>query len=143
MNDSRDILFLPVKPKWAGKIMSGEKTLELRKRSPACEVPIRMMIYASSPKMEVVGIAECYGVIWQGVGSWKDHDLAKACVTRAELHSYFAAHKWSNALCLRNAVQFAKPIALETLRCIWDIEPPQQWRYIDSKTFDEIVEAGR
>ena len=137
------ILFLPVKPKWADLIMSGKKTLELRKRLPACEVPIRVMVYASSPQMEVVGIAECFGVIWQGVVSWTDYELGKACVTRAELHSYFAAYKWSNALCLRNAVKFAKPISLGMLRDFWDIEPPQQWRYIDETTYNDIVKAGQ
>jgi predicted transcriptional regulator len=141
MNDK--VLFLPVKPKWADLILSGEKTLELRKRTPVCEVPIRVMIYASSPRKEVVGIAVCYGKVWQGVDGWSAHELNRACVTRAELHSYFAARKWSNALCLRDAVRFAKPIPLETLRAKWHLEPPQQWRYIDTKTFDEIVKAGQ
>lgn len=138
-----DILFLPVKPKWAKLIVSGEKTLELRKRSPACEVPVRVLVYASSPQTEIVGTAECYGVIWQGVTSWTDYELGRACVTRSELLAYYGTNMRSHSLCLRNATAFAKPVPLLDLRLIWDIEPPQQWRYINEKTFGEIVEAGQ
>jgi hypothetical protein len=43
-----DILFLPVKPKWADLIMSGKKTLELRKRLPSKGHGARCLIYSSS-----------------------------------------------------------------------------------------------
>lgn len=153
MENSKDILFLPVKPKWAGLIMSGKKTLELRKRLPSKGHGARCVIYSSSPRCEVVGtctVSQC----WEfGPGQDKPERLAQACVTRAEFDAYFNDAYWDQfesqfnmhwyALELAHPAPFTKPITLETLRAKWQLEPPQQWRYIDGKTFDEIVEAGR
>jgi predicted transcriptional regulator len=65
-----------------------------------------------------------------------------ACVTRVEIDAYF--HDGDrNCITLADPVKFAKPISLVAMRAKWQLEPPQQWRYVDGKTFDEIAEAGR
>ncbi len=148
-----DILFLPVKPKWADKIMSGEKTLELRKRLPSKGCGNWCIIYASSPKCEIVGACTFVANWAFRPGQETPERLARACVTMNEFDAYFdddyyarfedyPDHRWY-ALELAHPTAFAKPIPLATMRERWQLEPPQQWRYIDGKTFDEIVWAGR
>jgi predicted transcriptional regulator len=148
-----DILFLPVKPKWAKLIMSGQKTLELRKRLPQKGQGYRCIVYASSPRREVVGACTFDYARAFRVDQADEANLARACVTDAGFESYFDDAFWARfedpfderwyGLELSHPTEFAKPISLKTMRTNWQLEPPQQWRYIDGKTFDEIVEAGR
>jgi predicted transcriptional regulator len=148
-----DILFLPVKPKWADLIMSGKKTLELRKRLPSKGQGNRCIVYASSPQRAIVGT--CTFVAGRSFhnSDITETNLSRACVTEAEFDAYFTdqyfgafndpfEERWYGFE-LSHPTTFAKPISLEAMRVNWQLEPPQQWRYIDGKTFNEIVEAGR
>lgn len=140
MENSKDILFLPVKPKWADLIMSGKKTLELRKRLPSKGWGKRCVIYSTSPQCEIVGTAyflDCGRILMSAADV-----LGAAHVTHAEFDAYFGNGD-QNCITLVEPIKFAKPIALETLRCIWGIKPPQQWRYIDETTYNDIVKAGQ
>lgn len=148
-----NVLFLPVKPKWAALIMSGQKTLELRKRLPSRGHGARCVIYASTPRREIIGVCHISGCWEFSPGQDTPDRLAKACVTRDEFDAYFDDAYWGQFGCqfdthwygleLSLPIQFAKPIPLETMRVKWQLEPPQQWRYIDEKTFAEIVEVGQ
>ena len=152
MANVNDILFLPVKPKWAGVIMSGDKTLELRKRLPLKGYGKRCIIYASSPRCEVIGA--CTAVAGKRFrNDVTIGNLAQACVTVREFDAYFDDDFWNRfedpddkrwyGIELADPTQFHRAIPLESLRNVWGIEPPQQWRYISGQTFDELVNAGR
>ena len=43
---SKSIL-ISIKPKWAAKILNGEKTIEIRKTMPKCDLPIDVYIYCT------------------------------------------------------------------------------------------------
>lgn len=38
-------VMISIRPKWCGKICSGEKTIEVRKTSPKLETPFKCYIY--------------------------------------------------------------------------------------------------
>jgi predicted transcriptional regulator len=135
-----DILFLPVKPRWAKLIMSGKKTLELRKRLPTRGYGNQCVIYASSPQCEIVGT--CVFVDCGRIVTLDNDLLDRACVTRSEYDAYFGQGE-GHAIVLSSPHVFMHGISLATMRERWKLEPPQQWRYIDRKTLDEIYEAGR
>lgn len=40
-------LLLSIKPKWVSKILNGEKTIEVRKSKPKCDLPIDVYIYCT------------------------------------------------------------------------------------------------
>lgn len=40
-------IMLSIKPKWVAKILNGEKTIEIRKTMPKCDLPIDVYIYCS------------------------------------------------------------------------------------------------
>lgn len=40
-------ILLSIKPKWVAKILNGEKTIEIRKTMPKCDLPIDVYIYCS------------------------------------------------------------------------------------------------
>lgn len=41
-------VLISIQPKWVAKIASGEKTIEVRKTAPKCEVPFKCYIYCTS-----------------------------------------------------------------------------------------------
>lgn len=40
-------ILISIKPKWVAKILNGEKTIEIRKTMPKCDLPIDVYIYAT------------------------------------------------------------------------------------------------
>lgn len=138
-----DILFLPVKPKWAKLIMSGQKTLELRKRLPLRGFGNPCLIYSSSPRCEALGTCNLTQGFLIATHEPTLTCLSRASITAAEFRAYAGEADRLFGLELLAPKIFAKPVPLETLRLVWGIEPPQQWRYVDRETFDQIVRAGK
>ena len=46
-------IVISIKPKWVAKILNGEKTLEIRKSFPKCELPCEVYIYCTKDKKEL------------------------------------------------------------------------------------------
>lgn len=44
-------IMLSIKPEWVAKILNGEKTIEIRKTMPSCELPVKVYIYCTNGKM--------------------------------------------------------------------------------------------
>lgn len=40
-------ILISIKPQWVAKILNGEKTIEVRKTAPKCELPIEVYIYCT------------------------------------------------------------------------------------------------
>lgn len=43
-------VLISIQPKWVEKIANGEKTIEVRKTAPKCEIPFKCYIYCTFPK---------------------------------------------------------------------------------------------
>lgn len=43
-------IMISIKPEWVAKILNGEKTLEIRKSMPTCELPCKVYIYCTRAK---------------------------------------------------------------------------------------------
>jgi predicted transcriptional regulator len=85
----RDVL-VSIRPVHVSKILTGQKTVELRRRFP--ELGARgatAFIYSSSPVRAVVGCARIEHVLKLPVSRiWKEHSDA-ACISRDEFDAYF------------------------------------------------------
>lgn len=44
-------ILISIKPQWVAKILNGEKTLEIRKTAPKCELPVDVYIYCTKNKL--------------------------------------------------------------------------------------------
>ena len=64
--NSERLLFLSLKPRFAEAIVSGEKTIELRRRPPQIDTPTEALIYASSPTKELIGACWVDDVVGHG-----------------------------------------------------------------------------
>jgi predicted transcriptional regulator/DNA-binding XRE family transcriptional regulator len=125
----RDVV-LSIRPKYTTRIMSGEKTVELRRRFPASAPKGTIAyIYATSPERAMVGFAEIAGVrklaveeIWRRYGD-------VAFIERPDFDSYFEGVDQGFALEFVNVRTFAKPLSLSDLRERFGFEPPQSFLY--------------
>ena len=47
-------ILISIRPKWVAKILNGEKTIEIRKTAPKCELPVDVYIYCTEPHAKEV-----------------------------------------------------------------------------------------
>jgi predicted transcriptional regulator/DNA-binding XRE family transcriptional regulator len=125
----RDVVF-SVKPEYSEKIIKGVKTVELRRRFPS-RVPAGTvaLIYATTPRQALTGIAQIERVINSSVtGLWK-YFAREACVTREEFRSYFSGIENGVAIKLCRARALRRVLELDELRERFNFEPPQSFLY--------------
>lgn len=121
-------IILSIHPKWAEKIYSGEKTVEVRKTRPRnwCSFPDRIIyFYETAPVKKITGFCFLKFASKKNKEAVKNLDsetFNKTCLTEKELIEY------SNGkdLCfwnLKDPRKFDTPIDLKG-------SVPQSWRYV-------------
>jgi predicted transcriptional regulator len=124
-------LFLSVKPRFADALLSGRKTVELRKRAPRLPAGATVIIYSSSPTMAVIGTVELEGIVKATPDDvWTTHGH-ETQVTKAEYDAYFHNSAYAVALRVIRPRHFSVQIPLEVLRKHYGFHPPQSFRYMD------------
>lgn len=136
MNKNQNILVISVKPEYARKILSGDKTVELRKSAPQ-KVGVNdfLFLYVTSPVMELWGIYKIENIIkdtpqnlWEGYGS-------ETGITKTEYTNYFINSKKAYGIQLKEVKSFYNlSIKLDDLKkVIPGFMPPQTYSYINSE----------
>ena len=128
---NKKILLLSIKPKYAKKILAGNKTVELRKNKPKIDRGDIVLIYESSPTMAMVGygIAECIiegapNKLWELVGD-------NAGIIKAEFNEYYAGCTYGCAISFTKVKRLKKTIDLESIKEKWrNFHPPQIYQYV-------------
>lgn len=125
----RDVVF-SIKPEYSRKILSGEKTIELRRRFPM-SVPTgtTALIYETSPTRALSGIAVIGEVhkrtpsdIWNTFGD-------RACISRKDFDAYFNGVDRAFAIELTRGRPLPRPLGLSELRDRFSFQPPQSFLY--------------
>ncbi len=125
----RDVV-LSVRPQYSGKIVKGEKTVELRRRFPAdLDAGTLVMIYETSPTRALTGIAEIADIL-TGPPSliWKEFS-DEACIARKDFDDYFNGTNEGVAIKLRGARRLTRVMELKELRERFSFAPPQSFIY--------------
>ena len=127
---------LPIKPKWAADIYSGEKTIEVRRHVPASlaydslKPAFSVLLYETRPVQAITGQCmmmttgysiECYAVT--------DDQLRLACLTREEFEKYVGwdelwPAEFVSLLSVTEPERFAQP---QTLADHGLTRAPQSW----------------
>ncbi len=115
-------VLMSIRPRFADAILSGKKTVELRRRKPGFGEGTTVMIYASAPEQKVAGhfavgsvISASPSELWQRVGQ-------RSGVTKAEFDAYFAG------CAVAHAIEIEQPTRLSPSRLAF--RPPQSWQYL-------------
>ena len=129
MVDRAQEIVLSVKPIWADLIMSGRKTVELRRRFPRLSGgKVTALLYSTSPVMAMVGIVHIEDTIILPPDELWQHVAAHACVTESQYQAYFQGAKEAAALFLGTPIPLPAPIPLGLLRASANFAPPMSWR---------------
>jgi predicted transcriptional regulator len=131
-------LLVSVRPHYAAKILSGEKTVELRRRFPdSGSVGATVFIYSTSPIRALVGRAEIKDVQKLRISDiWKEHSDA-ACISRKDFCRYFSDVDFGFAIVL-GAVKPMTRVSASDLESQFGIVPPQSYRYV-AKNFLSLI----
>jgi len=136
-------LLLSVRPLFADKILSGSKTIELRRVRPNVDAGDRILLYSSSPEMALLGSAKVEEVISGTPRSIWLQARGLAGISRQEYDNYFAGTDVAIGIRIYAARRFERPIPLQELRRRWPwLRPPQSFRYLSAR-FDPSGEFVR
>src|ERR1700680_1602249 len=126
---NRDLMF-SVKPKYANLIMSGVKTVELRRRfSGEAVIGTRAFIYATSPAKAMIGYVTIADVRHLPVeGIWQLY-ASQAGVTRAEFEDYFLGVQNGYVIELKEPRRLRVSATMEYLKERFGFRAPQSYQY--------------
>lgn len=130
-----DSILLSVQPQYAEMIVSGEKTVELRRVRPRVSPGDVIVMYVSSPKREIRALLQVEEVLeappaelWHAVGN-------TAGVSIGEYEEYFQGSATGVGISLRLVQDLKEPVTLDELRAMSPgFRPPQSYRYIAGLT---------
>jgi predicted transcriptional regulator len=127
---TRDVL-VSIHPHYASRILSGEKTVELRRRFPKMGTRGAIaLIYSTSPVQAVVGLAWIKDVLKLPVSQiWREYGNA-ACVTKREFNEYFSGVRYGFAILLGGVRPLNQYVTADDLFAQFGIVPPQSYRYV-------------
>ena len=66
-------ILISIRPQWTAKILNGEKTIEVRKTAPKCELPCEVYIYCTNGREVIKSVDGNYKKI-------KSYTIKKGCV---------------------------------------------------------------
>lgn len=116
---------ISIRPNFAEAILSGRKTVELRRRIPSVQVGSRLWIYATRPTASVVGVSSI-DTIFRGTPQavWETY-CDRIAINRIDFDRYFDGAREAIGIRL-SQVQRIQPIGIEQLR-VWKkgFHPPQ------------------
>jgi len=116
---------ISIKPVYVDAILSGSKTIELRRRIPSIEIGTRFWIYATQPIGAILGTAILADILKEKPANlWRDYGLYTGTDWQT-FNQYFLGSDVALGLILAD-VRPVHPIELDKLREILDgFHPPQ------------------
>lgn len=128
-----EALLLSVRPIYADRILSGTKSVELRRVRPGVSSGHRVLIYCSTPRMELLASAVVAHVdegqpkeLWERV-------KGRAGVSDVEYRAYFQGARRAVGIWLADVTAFARPVPLKEMRSRWPwFRPPQSYCYVNA-----------
>ena len=135
MRENQSILIISVKPKYARKILTGEKTIELRKSTPKKIVEKNLLfLYVTAPVKEIWGVYEIEKILKDTPESFWELYGNKTGISETVFKNYFLKSKNAYGIQLKEVKKLANlSIKLSDLKKVLpNFMPPQTYSYIDS-----------
>jgi predicted transcriptional regulator len=137
---SSAIAFLPIKPQYAHRIVSGEKRFEFRKATFASHVS-HIVIYASTPVKKIVGVAEVSSIDSSSPSATWESTKHAAGISRSAFRAYFLGKKRAYSIALegvRALENWVSPNEIEE-----GFKVPQSFAYVGAPFLKRVLRKGR
>ena len=140
---TRELMIMSIHPRHLDKIITGAKTVELRKTRPSVRDGQPVALYATSPTRAVVATCMINRVAVGRPTDLKDNLLGAAQVTSLEYDKYFAGSDRAVALYLEDVLTLPEPITLDHIRLTDRWHPPQTWHFVAAERLSTFVGSHR
>ncbi len=137
VEESEQILLFSIKPKFSELILSGKKTIELRKQVPKKKTRYAI-IYESSPSKGITGFFVIKSIQVKPIREISQL-LSKAHVSSQFFGEYYEGYNKGVVIEIENAFRFEKKKSLYELRDLMDFVPPQDFCYTDVNLVQEVL----
>lgn len=135
-------VFLSVKPKYARAILSGDKTVEVRRRFPDLGEGTVIVIYASSPERQVLGSVILTSIERAPSEAVWDQYSDAIGIDRVALDEYLIDSASASLIRVSAPVRWPRPVPLHELRSATNVEPPQSYRYLSPEQLAALSGLG-
>jgi predicted transcriptional regulator len=141
-----DTLLISLHPRHSQNILSGKKTIELRKTKPRLREPgsilvskkslafRNILIYQTTPTAEITGYCQAVDLCALPSCEWVQH-LTDLCLSSEEIENYLG-DRMGYGIRIRNPKRIM-PIPLVTMREA-GILPPQGYRYLSEEDINRL-----
>lgn len=120
---------ISIKPYWANLIITGHKTVELRRFFPSY-FHGNLFIYSSSPTKAVIAVAQVDKVLRLPIEDiWFNFQI-EAQISRRFLYDYFVFKTHGYVLQIENIRSYKIPIPLAELNFEHSFTAPQNFQYV-------------
>ncbi len=131
-----DALLMSIKPRYAEKILAGEKQVEIRKLFPQRWAGCKITVYASAPTSAIMGEVTIANVVYGSPEEiWASFGPKIGC-THEDYASYTKGSREISAILLHDPVPYNPPIKRKDLAMLSgaDLRPPQSYMTLGAGT---------
>lgn len=127
-----DILLVSIKEEYVNKILSGEKTIELRKSKPKAKIGDTIVIYTTVPKKAITAIANIKDIVVMTPKEMWDQNNNKLGISQEKFDIYYSGCEKAVGIELENIYKLSHEIFLSAIKAIYpNFSPPQTFRYLN------------
>lgn len=129
------LMVMSIRPNHIINILSGTKTIELRRTRPTIQPGQRAALYATAPASAIVATCTIDHLEVGSPTDLKESLIFSAQVSSSEYDTYFAGARHAVALHLRDIDPLDQPLTLDQIRKSQPWHPPQTWHFMASSRF--------
>jgi len=124
-------ILISVEPRYFASILSGEKTVELRRRALRITEGARIWLYCKAPIASISAVCQLrYSETLAVADLWTKHG-AHMALTKSEYDAYLAGRDSAHALVLTEVRSLDSPIDLNAARALrLNFQPPQFFMHL-------------
>lgn len=125
-------VLMSIKPRFALRILQGEKRIEFRRSSPRFGPGSTVFVYISSPVQEVSALFTIDEIVSGPVELiWRRYRRVSG-LSKREFFEYYAGSRTAYGIRIAQIFPFSTPLSLEQLKeMLPEFVPPQNYRYIN------------
>ena len=128
---NQKMILISIKPEFVEKILSGEKTIELRKSKPDAATGDLIILYSTAPVKAIVGFCVIDNIIVGKPGVFWDKHHADCGIDKMRFFEYYENYNKVIGIKLKEIYRLPKKINLQTVRSNWPrFSPPQTYKYL-------------
>ncbi len=133
----KNVVLLPIKPKYAEAIKNGHKTIEFRKKEFSRKVKY-IVVYSSNPKQEIIGFFEIDNIETDSPKNLWDKYYKVAGIESKSYNEYYNNSKKAVGIKIKKFHSLNKSIKLYELKV--GLKAPQSFCYLEPSYFEFIKE---